>query len=85
MRDRIVSHRKPLYALAMLVAPLLMRVSNLDVSGERIRKDVTDGEEGVPLAVDIQIVDMETCEPIPNVYLEIWRKSTPRSPPTEPF
>ncbi|KAM7211411.1 Intradiol ring-cleavage dioxygenase [Rhypophila decipiens] len=42
------------------------------VAGEYIRQDITDEEAGVPLAVDIQIVDMDTCLPIPDVYLEIW-------------
>ncbi|KAG7284451.1 hypothetical protein NEMBOFW57_010824 [Staphylotrichum longicolle] len=42
------------------------------VSGERIRQDVTEDQDGVPLAVDIQVVDMDTCEPIPGAYLEIW-------------
>lgn len=46
------------------------------MAGERIRKDVTEGQEGVPLAVDIQVVDMETCKPIPGAYLEIWREWT---------
>ena len=48
-----------------------------DVSGERIRQDVTEDQDGVPLAVDIQVVDMDTCEPIPGAYLEIWRKWNP--------
>ncbi|KAM7194154.1 Intradiol ring-cleavage dioxygenase [Naviculisporaceae sp. PSN 640] len=42
------------------------------VAGEYIRQDITDNENGVPLAVDIQVIDMDTCEPIPNIYLEIW-------------
>ncbi|KAK3899841.1 Intradiol ring-cleavage dioxygenase [Staphylotrichum tortipilum] len=42
------------------------------VAGERIRKDVTETQQGVPLAVDIQVVDMVTCDPIPGAYLEIW-------------
>jgi protocatechuate 3,4-dioxygenase beta subunit len=50
---------------------------NADVAGERIRKDVTETQEGVPLAVDIQVVDMVTCDPIPGAYLEIWRQSSP--------
>lgn len=42
------------------------------VEGEYIREDITDGEPGVPLYLDIQVLDMETCEPVPEQWLEIW-------------
>ncbi|EUC40310.1 hypothetical protein COCMIDRAFT_9781 [Bipolaris oryzae ATCC 44560] len=42
------------------------------VSGELIRQDMTDGEPGVPLTLDIQIIDVNTCKPVPQVYLEAW-------------
>lgn len=47
----------------------------IDVAGEFVRQDIVDEQAGVPLAVDVQVVDVETCEPIPDAYLEIWRKS----------
>ncbi|KAK3396225.1 Intradiol ring-cleavage dioxygenase [Sordaria brevicollis] len=46
------------------------------VAGEYIRADVTDGEPGVDLALDLQVYDVETCEPVPNVYLEIWHSNS---------
>jgi protocatechuate 3,4-dioxygenase beta subunit len=42
------------------------------VQGELVRGDVTDGQEGVPLTLDIQIIDVNTCEPVPEAFLEIW-------------
>lgn len=42
------------------------------VSGELIREDIDEGQEGVPLTLDIQIIDINTCEPVPQAYLEIW-------------
>ncbi|VUC27012.1 unnamed protein product [Clonostachys rosea] len=42
------------------------------VSGEYIRQDITDNEAGVPLIVDLDVFDVETCEPIPDLYVEIW-------------
>ncbi|KAL4949832.1 Intradiol ring-cleavage dioxygenase [Aspergillus filifer] len=42
------------------------------VSGELIRKDLTEDQEGVPLYLDIQLVDSTTCEPVPDVYLDFW-------------
>ncbi len=46
------------------------------MSGEKIRQDVTEGQAGVPLTVDIQVIDTTTCKPVPAAYLEIWRKWT---------
>ncbi|KAK3315366.1 Intradiol ring-cleavage dioxygenase [Apodospora peruviana] len=42
------------------------------VSGEYVRKNVIEDQPGVPLTLDLQVLDMETCDPVPNVYLEIW-------------
>lgn len=44
----------------------------LDVSGEYVRSDITEGEEGVELVLDVQVVDTTTCEPLANVALEAW-------------
>lgn len=42
------------------------------VSGELVREDITEDQEGVALTLDIQIIDVNTCEPVPQAYLEIW-------------
>jgi protocatechuate 3,4-dioxygenase beta subunit len=42
------------------------------VQGELVREDITDNQEGVPLTLDIQIIDVNTCEPVPQAFLEIW-------------
>lgn len=42
------------------------------MAGEYIRQDVTETQPGVDLALDIQVLDVNTCEPVPNVYMEIW-------------
>ena len=42
------------------------------VSGELIRKNITNGEEGVPLALEMQIIDVTTCEPVNSVFVDIW-------------
>lgn len=44
-----------------------------DVSGEYVREDNTEDQEGVFLGVDAQVIDVDTCEPVPDVYVEIWR------------
>lgn len=42
------------------------------VSGELIRKNVTNGQAGVALAIDIQVIDSSTCDVLPNLYLDFW-------------
>ncbi|KAF1940819.1 aromatic compound dioxygenase [Clathrospora elynae] len=42
------------------------------VQGELIRSNITETQVGVPLTLDIQVVDVNTCEPVPQVFLEIW-------------
>ncbi|CAI4214782.1 unnamed protein product [Parascedosporium putredinis] len=43
-----------------------------DVRGEQIRRDVTDGEGGVKMRLAIQVVDVETCDPIPDAWVDLW-------------
>lgn len=42
------------------------------VTGEFIRKNVTEGEPGIPLYLEVQYIDITTCEPVPEVYVDIW-------------
>ncbi|KAK4246552.1 Intradiol ring-cleavage dioxygenase [Corynascus novoguineensis] len=42
------------------------------VAGEYVREDVVEDQAGVPLLLDYQVVDVETCEPVSSVYVEIW-------------
>ncbi|KAK6853827.1 hypothetical protein PG995_010639 [Apiospora arundinis] len=42
------------------------------VAGEFVRKDVTEKGAGVPLWIDIDIVDVTNCKPITDVWVEIW-------------
>jgi protocatechuate 3,4-dioxygenase beta subunit len=42
------------------------------VKGEHIRSDLRDGQDGVPVILDGQFVDVETCEPITGLYWDVW-------------
>ncbi|KAJ2902341.1 putative extracellular dioxygenase [Zalerion maritima] len=46
------------------------------VSGELIRQDVTDGEPGVPIHVDIQFVDVSSCEGVSDLLVDIWHTNS---------
>ncbi|KAK4170030.1 Intradiol ring-cleavage dioxygenase [Cladorrhinum sp. PSN259] len=42
------------------------------VGGEYVRENLIEDQEGVELILDYQVVDVNTCEPVPNLYVEIW-------------
>ncbi|RDW82958.1 aromatic compound dioxygenase [Coleophoma crateriformis] len=42
------------------------------VTGELIRENVTEGQAGIPLYLEVQYVDINTCLPIEDVYVDIW-------------
>ncbi|GIK07174.1 hypothetical protein Aspvir_002830 [Aspergillus viridinutans] len=42
------------------------------VKGELIRHDISDGQAGIPIIIDGQFIDINTCEPIPDLYWDVW-------------
>lgn len=42
------------------------------IDGELHRHDVRESQPGVDLYLDIGIIDVETCEPLPDAWLTIW-------------
>ena len=45
------------------------------VSGEMVRSDVTEGTKGVAVHLEMQFINIDTCEPIPNLLVDIWAVS----------
>ncbi|KAF3911350.1 hypothetical protein ABW20_dc0100039 [Dactylellina cionopaga] len=42
------------------------------VSGEYVRTDISEGQKGVTLYLDIQVIDTNTCEPVTDAYFDAW-------------
>ncbi|KAF9055506.1 aromatic compound dioxygenase [Hymenopellis radicata] len=42
------------------------------VDGEFVRWDIRDEQAGVPIYVDVQLIDTNTCEPVPDVFMDFW-------------
>ncbi|KAJ5242034.1 uncharacterized protein N7469_000361 [Penicillium citrinum] len=42
------------------------------VTGELIRQNIVEDQAGVPLYMDIQLIDTNTCDPLPNIYTDLW-------------
>ena len=45
---------------------------HLGVSGELIRQDIVTGEKGAITHLDVNIIDVSTCKPVTDAYVEMW-------------
>jgi hypothetical protein len=43
------------------------------VQGEFIRHDITETQPGVPVYLDEQFINSNSCEPITGLYADIWQ------------
>jgi hypothetical protein len=58
------------------------------VTGESIRKNVVEDQTGVSLYLEVQYLDINTCEPVEGIWVDIWNANStgvyryfPFSPP----
>ncbi|OJJ38293.1 hypothetical protein ASPWEDRAFT_24240 [Aspergillus wentii DTO 134E9] len=42
------------------------------VTGELVRRSIREDQPGVPLDLDIQLIDVNTCEPMVGAYVDVW-------------
>ncbi|KAG7443503.1 extracellular dioxygenase-like protein [Guyanagaster necrorhizus] len=42
------------------------------VDGEYVRSNITEDQEGVYTYVDVELIDVSTCEPVSDVYIDFW-------------
>lgn len=42
------------------------------INNELVRQDLTEDERGVKLTLDIGVLDTITCQPLENVFVELW-------------
>jgi protocatechuate 3,4-dioxygenase beta subunit len=42
------------------------------ISGEKLRRDITEGRPGTPLLLRLRVVDARTCKPIKGAAVDIW-------------
>lgn len=41
-------------------------------NSQTLRQDMSEGQPGVPLTLDVGVLDMATCEPLENVLVDFW-------------
>lgn len=39
---------------------------------QTLRQDMTEDQIGVPLWLDVGVIEMDTCEPLPNTWVDFW-------------
>ncbi|KAF2719005.1 extracellular dioxygenase [Polychaeton citri CBS 116435] len=42
------------------------------VDGELIRSNIVEDQEGVPVYLEVQLIDTSSCEPVPAVFMDMW-------------
>ncbi|MFK4099441.1 intradiol ring-cleavage dioxygenase [Streptomyces sp. NPDC019531] len=42
------------------------------IDADKLRRNVTEDREGIPLLLDIRVIDSETCRPIRDAAVDIW-------------
>ena len=42
------------------------------IANEKVRRNITDGKQGVPLTLRATVVDASTCKPIKGAAVDIW-------------
>ncbi|MGW7304331.1 intradiol ring-cleavage dioxygenase [Streptomyces sp. NPDC054835] len=42
------------------------------IDADKIRRDITEDREGIPLTVRLKVIDSDTCEPLRNAAVDIW-------------
>ncbi|GAA5873288.1 hypothetical protein JCM16303_001082 [Sporobolomyces ruberrimus] len=68
------SRRVPLPALKNTTCVLTPTVTEgpYYLNNELLRTNVAEDQPGVPLTLDIGLIDISTCKPIENMMVEIW-------------
>ncbi|KAF9552351.1 aromatic compound dioxygenase [Agrocybe pediades] len=53
--------------------------------GHPIRQNIAENQDGLLLLLDIGVIDVETCQPLPNVLVDIWLANATGSYAGHPF
>ncbi|MGW3567908.1 intradiol ring-cleavage dioxygenase [Streptomyces sp. NPDC000941] len=42
------------------------------IDADKIRKDITESKEGIPMTLRLKVIDSETCKPVRKAAVDIW-------------
>ncbi|KAG6909769.1 hypothetical protein DXG01_015485 [Tephrocybe rancida] len=46
------------------------------INNEYVRTDLSETQGGAKLVLDVGVIDTTTCQPIPNVFVELWNANS---------
>ncbi|TGJ86296.1 hypothetical protein E0Z10_g2466 [Xylaria hypoxylon] len=55
-----------------VMSPILTEGPYVWPRSQTLRQDMSEGQPGIPLWMDVGVIDVNTCEPLPNVLLNFW-------------
>ncbi|KAG5349278.1 hypothetical protein C0989_004857 [Termitomyces sp. Mn162] len=56
-----------------VLTPVVTEGPYYHVQGHPIRQNIAELQDGLLLLLDIGVIDVETCQPLPNVLVDIWQ------------
>ncbi|MGW3976875.1 intradiol ring-cleavage dioxygenase [Streptomyces mirabilis] len=42
------------------------------IDADKIRQNITEGKEGIPMTLELKVIDADTCKPVKNAAVDIW-------------
>ncbi|MFE7932326.1 dioxygenase [Streptomyces sp. NPDC057456] len=42
------------------------------IDADKLRQDITEDKEGIPLTLALKVIDSETCKPLANAAVDVW-------------
>ncbi|KAF8874756.1 Intradiol ring-cleavage dioxygenase [Infundibulicybe gibba] len=57
----------------IFIAPEVTTGPYYHTAGHPIRQNIAEYQHGLLLLLDIGVIDVETCKPLPNVLVDIWQ------------
>ncbi|EDR10170.1 uncharacterized protein LACBIDRAFT_184112 [Laccaria bicolor S238N-H82] len=58
-----------------VLAPEVTEGPYYHTEGHPIRQNIAELQDGLLLLLDIGVIDVETCQPLPNVLVDIWQSN----------
>ncbi|MFH9858077.1 intradiol ring-cleavage dioxygenase [Streptomyces sp. NPDC017202] len=62
----------PVAAAAVCTLTKEMTEGPYYLDGQYVRADITEGKAGIPLKLNLTVVDDDTCVPLPGALVELW-------------
>ncbi|GGQ92091.1 hypothetical protein GCM10010251_03410 [Streptomyces aurantiogriseus] len=42
------------------------------IDADKLRQDITEDKEGIPLTLQLKVIDSETCKPVADAAVDVW-------------